>query len=108
MSQRRRGEADNAPIYSEADVADFRERWEQAEKERQFGQQLAALNGRMDNIPKLIEATVRQILLEDSVQQRKEDETRRRSTLRFVVGVAAAVVVLVVPIETAVISHLYP
>lgn len=108
MSQRRRGEADTEKVYSEADVAGFRERWEQATKEQAFTQQLAALNGRMDAIPQLVEETARRIIVEITTQQKREADVRRRSTFRFVAGVAAAIVILVVPVETAIISHLYP
>lgn len=108
MNQRRRGEASTELVYSEADVADFRERWEQSEKERQFAQQLSALNGRMDGIPQLIESTARRIIVEITNEQRQEAARRRRAILAFVVAVATIVVVLVVPIETSIITHLYP
>lgn len=108
MSQRRRGEPSTEPIYSEADLADIREKWEQAAKERELANQLVALNTRMDGIPALIEQTARRIIVEITAQQKQEADARRRSTFRFVAAVAAVIVVLVVPIETAVISHLYP
>lgn len=56
-------------VYSEADVAEMRMRWEQSEKERSFNNQLASLSGKMDSLPSQIREIARNVFMEMQIQQ---------------------------------------
>jgi hypothetical protein len=100
MSERRGG-ASNEPVYSEADVADFRKSWEQAQKERETSAVIQRLQGQLDQLPALARAAVREVLTEE----RESSDARRRADVRVVLGYLAGLMVLVVPVEDLLISH---
>lgn len=103
----------NDPIYSEADVADFRLDWERAQKERETTTQLARLQGQLDKLPELARAAVREVLTEEKEKQsealaaaKREQSKTRRSDLQLAGAWIGALVLVIVPIEDLVISHL--
>ncbi len=62
-------------VYSEADVAIMRERWEQTSKDQQYQQQLAQLTGELrafsTSLPHQVEGIARRVVLEVLNEQRE-------------------------------------
>lgn len=59
-------------VYSEADVAEMRSRWEQAEKDRRFETQLAQLSGQFLALPEMMRAIAREVVVDVLGQQRQD------------------------------------
>jgi hypothetical protein len=64
-------------VYSEADVADMRERWQQAAAEQGFTRQLAELSGLVTAMPEQMRSIARSVALEVVLEQRKNDRSIR-------------------------------
>lgn len=59
-------------VYSEADMAERQQRWEQAAKEREYTTQLALLAGQMQSLPRQIEDIARRVVQEVLEGERKQ------------------------------------
>jgi hypothetical protein len=59
-------------VYSEVDVAEMRERWENAAKEATFTTQLAQLTGAVQAMPEQMRVIARNVALEVVLEQRNQ------------------------------------
>ncbi len=60
------------PVYSEADVAEMRMRWEQADKDRRVETQLATLVGQYAALPDLIRSIARETVISVLAEKRQQ------------------------------------
>lgn len=71
------------PRYSENDVAEMRQRWEQVEKERRIEGQLAELTGQIKSLPELIRSIAHSEALNVVAESaRLKEEARARAGTR--------------------------
>jgi hypothetical protein len=76
------------PVYSEAEVAEMRQQWEQAAKEREFATQLATLTGTVNSLPDQMRAIAKAVALEVIQGQRTELDQRHWSQRPIIINLA--------------------
>ena len=102
MSERRTRPSQE-PVYSEADLLEFRTEWEAQRKEGERERELSAIRGRLDELPNLVRATVRAVMSEE----KQSENAKRRADVRLWAAVAGAILVLVVPVESALVTWIF-
>ena len=114
MAERRTPPATD-PIYSEKDMLDARLKWEEAQKEQRLNEKLSQIMGQLSSLPDTVRTIAKQVVLEVLAEQQKSQEARnhtaaatRRSDLRFIVSALTGLIVVVVPIESALVHHFFP
>ena len=72
-------------IYTEADVAEMRDRWERASKEQQWTTQLALLTGQIQAMPDLIRAISREVAVDvvNKILTGQHEASDRRFGIRW-------------------------